>query len=161
MKIKLLIVAIICAAVNYTNAQMYSTAIGVKGGGYNYYGFGGLNLKHDFGSFYGDFTLGGNRGSFSFSALAEKQQELSGNVEWYYGVGAYINNWRDGYGAKWKNQYYYNDHWGVGAIAALGIEYTFDDFPLNIGVDVGPSVNIIPYFGIGWGGSVFLRFAIK
>ena len=31
----------------------------------------------------------------------------------------------------------------------------------NIGIDAGPAVSIVPYFGVGFGGSGFIRFAIK
>lgn len=160
MKIKLVVIVILCIATNYVNAQSYSTAIGVKGG-YSYYGNAGLNLKHDFGGLYGDFTIGGGRGYFNFSAIAEKQNDLSEGFEWYYGIGMFANNWRDGYYAYYKDKYYINDRWGVGALGVIGIEYTFDAIPINIGIDAGPAVSIIPYFGVGFGGSGFIRFAIK
>lgn len=160
MKIKSLIIAFVLITTNYANAQSYSTAFGVKGG-YAYDGTGGINLKHDFGGLYGDFTLGGGRGYFNFSAIAEKQNELSDGFEWYYGIGGYVNSWRSGYYAYYKDKYYYNDRWAVGAIGVLGIEYTFKAIPINIGIDAGPAVNVVPYFGIGFGGSGFIRFAIK
>lgn len=159
MKIKLVVIAILCIATNYANAQSYSTAIGVKGG-YSFYSGGGLNIKHDFGGLYGDFTLGGGRNYFSFSAIAEKQNELSGGLEWYLGIGGYINSWRNGYTYYHKDKFY-NDTWNFGALGVIGIEYTFNELPINIGIDAGPAVSIVPYFGVGFGGSGFIRFAIK
>lgn len=135
--------------------QAYSTGIGFKGG---YPGYGGLNLKHDFGGVFGDFTIGGSNNYLSLSAIAEKQQTLEGNLDWYVGVGAYLNSWRNSY--YYKDKYY--DHGAaVGAVGVLGIEYTFDELPINIGLDAGPAVNIVPYFGVGFGGNIAIRYVIN
>ncbi len=140
---------------NLSIAQSYSTAIGVKGG----YAFAsGLNVKHDFGKLYGDFTLGGGRNYFGLSAAVEKQYELSDGLEWYFGAGGYLNSWRSSY---YVNNEYYNNGVGFGALGLVGIEYTFTDFPINIGIDGGPVLNFTPYFDFDFGINGFLRFAIK
>ncbi len=155
MKIKLLFVAILCVVTNYVSAQAYSTAIGVRGG---FPGAAGINLKHDFGGIYGDFTLGGNKNWFSLTALAEKQQTLSGNFDWYVGLGPYVYSWRNSY---YYDDKIYNSGLAFGAYGCAGIEYTFDEIPFNIGLDVGPAVNIVPYFSIGFGGNFSFRYVLK
>jgi hypothetical protein len=162
MKIKSLIIAFVLITTNYANAQSYSTALGVKGLR-SYYSDIGFNVKHDFGGIYGDFTIGGNKNYFTLNAIAEKQNELSEGFEWYYGVGGYVNSWRDGYYIydNHKDVYYLNDRWGIGALAVIGIEYTFNKLPINIGIDFGPTMNLIPYYNFYFGGSGFIRYAIK
>lgn len=135
--------------------QSYRTGIGFKGG---FPGYGGINLKHDFGGIYGDFTVGGSNNWLSFTALAEKQTSISDGFEWYVGLGGYLYSWRNSYYYKDK---YYNHGAAFGIVGALGLEYTFAEFPLNLGVDIGPAVNLTPYFGIGFGGNFAARFAIK
>jgi len=135
--------------------QSYKTGIGFKGG---FPGYGGLNLKHDFGGLYGDFTVGGSNNWLSFSALAEKQTALSDGLEWYVGVGGYLYSWRNSYYYKDK---YYNHGASFGLLGALGLEYTFSEFPLNLGIDVGPAVSVSPYFGVGFIGNFAARFVIN
>lgn len=142
---------------NIVNAQAYSTAVGVKGG---YPGYGGINLKHDFGGFFGDFTVGGAGRYLSFSALLEKQQTLEGNFDWYLGAGVYGNSWRNGYGYYYKDKYY-NGGFAFGIIGVIGIEYTFEEIPLNLTFDLGPQFNLTPYSGFFFGSSGGIRYVIK
>ncbi len=136
-------------------AQSYSTGIGLKGG---VPGYGGINLKHNFGGFYGDFTLGGGRDNLSVMALIVKQQALKDGFEWYYGGGCYVYSWRNGYT---HNDKYYDNRASFGAMFVLGLEYTFEDIPLNIGLDAGPVVSVVPFTGIGFGSSLAVRYILK
>jgi hypothetical protein len=43
----------------------------------------------------------------------------------------------------------------------LGIEYTFNNIPLNLALDSGPIVQVLPQIGFGWGGGLAVRYAIK
>jgi hypothetical protein len=45
--------------------------------------------------------------------------------------------------------------------ALLGIEYTFNNIPLNLALDSGPIVQVLPQVGFGWGGGLAVRYAIK
>jgi hypothetical protein len=45
--------------------------------------------------------------------------------------------------------------------ALLGLEYNFEDLPLNISIDTGPYFFISPKIGFIWGGGLALRYAIR
>ena len=64
---------------------------------------------------------------------------------WFWGFGAHIGVW----GA---DNPYTGSYEGpiLGADFVLGIEYTFDEIPLNLSLDLLPSVNLVGYSG--WGG---------
>lgn len=157
MKRYLMILTFAAFAVMPSFAQSYTTGIGLKGG---YPGYGGINLKHDFGGIYGDFTLGGGRNNLSLMALLEKQQALKDGFEWYYGAGLYLYTWRNNYG-YYHNDKYYNNRASFGALVVLGLEYTFDEIPLNIGLDAGPVISLTPYVGVGFGSNLAVRYILK
>lgn len=157
MKRILMILVFAAVAATPTFAQSYSTGIGLKGG---YPGYGGLNLKHDFGGVFGDFTLGGGSHYLTFTALIEKQQSLKDGFDWYYGGGLYLYSWNKGYSYSYKNKYYDNRA-SFGAILVIGLEYTFKEIPINIGIDAGPVVTFVPYTGFGFGSNLALRYVIK
>ena len=66
------------------------------------------------------------------------------NLRWFYGGGAHIG-------------FYNGDHveWGtpgtttgvLGIDGIIGIEYTFDEAPINLGLDIKPALNLIGYTG--------------
>jgi hypothetical protein len=45
--------------------------------------------------------------------------------------------------------------------ALLGLEYNFEDLPLNISIDTGPYLFVSPKIGFIWGGGLALRYAIR
>jgi hypothetical protein len=45
--------------------------------------------------------------------------------------------------------------------ALLGLEYNFEDIPLNISIDTGPYLFVSPKIGSIWGGGLALRYAIR
>jgi hypothetical protein len=157
MKRLLLAATFALFALSSTFGQSYTTGIGLKGG---WPGYGGINLKHDFGGIYGDFTVGGGRYNLSFMALLEKQQALKNGFEWYYGGGLYLYTWKNNYGYYHNNKYYENRA-SFGAMFVLGLEYTFDEIPINIGLDAGPVVSLTPYAGVGFGSNLAVRYVLK
>ncbi len=144
-----------------TYAQQYNTAIGIKGG-YYYNGGGSLNLKHFLGgSSAVEVSLGGGSRHLWLQGLFEKNQALSDGLEWYWGIGGDLGFWTNGYEYySKKHDRYYGGTWG-GIDAVIGLEYTFQQFPLNLAADMGPTVRLFPYVGFGWGGGIAARFAIK
>ena len=86
---------------------------------------------------------------------------LAFNVErlrWYYGFGGHIGFWNGDYTYK---------YWGdagvsytvVGIDGVLGIEYSFREVPINLGIDWKPAFNIIGQTGFwGDGGALSIRF---
>ena len=66
-------------------------------------------------------------------------------LNWYWGFGAHAGFWDPG-----TNPNVNTTSAVIGADAILGIEYTFDDFPINLSLDLLPSLNLIG--STGWGG---------
>lgn len=132
--------------------QSYKTAIGLKGG---FPGYGSLNAKHYLnGSHAIEACIGGNANFLWLQGIYEVNKSLPTNgMNWYLGIGPSIgitntiNNTTDGLYLM-----------GTGLI---GIEYTFQDLPINISLDTGPSIQIIPDVGFGWGGGLAVRYKLK
>ncbi len=137
-----------------SQAQQYSTAIGLKGG-FSFNGGGGINLKHFLGgSSAVEVSVGGGSRHIWLQGLYERNQELSHGVEWYYGFGGDIGLFTNGgYDSKYPSGLF------LGADGVIGVEYTFEDFPLNLALDTGPTLRVIPYVGFGWGGGLAARYA--
>jgi hypothetical protein len=136
--------------------QQYKTAIGFKGG---YPGYGALSIKHFLGSstaFEGN--LGGGKNHLWVQGLFEKNNPFKDNFEWYWGIGADFLSYNKGHHYYYKNEYY---GFNLGAVGLVGIEYTFEEIPINLAFDCGPRVNLMPYFGVGFGGNFAIRFAIQ
>ena len=139
--------------------QQYKTSIGIKGG---YPGFGSLNIKHFFGGSSAiEGSLGGGARHIWLQGLYERNKALDQGVEWYYGIGADIGFWTNGYAYynAGKNQSY-TGAWG-GLDGVLGLEYTFEDIPLNLAIDLGPSICLFPYVGLTWNGGLAIRYAFR
>jgi hypothetical protein len=156
---KRVLIGIISCVSFFGFSQGYKTAIGLKGG-YPYYG--SLDLKHDFGKAFGEFRLGGGSHDFFIQGLYEKNADLSDGVQWYWGAGGHLGFWN----FALNNGYYHNgkyyDSGSYGGIdGVVGLEYTFADFPLNLAVDAGPTVQIFPYLRTTFSVAVAARFAIK
>ena len=66
-------------------------------------------------------------------------------LNWYWGVGAHAGFWDAG-----TNPNVNTTGAVIGVDAILGIDYTFDEFPINLSLDLLPSLNLIG--STGWGG---------
>lgn len=133
-------------------AQYYKTAIGIKGG---YPGFGAINAKHFIGEKNAlEASIASGKIGTTIQCLYEWQNSLpTEGLEWYYGVGPNI-----GIQSSALNNGSTLFFSGSGL---LGIEYTFENIPLNIALDVGPVLNIIPTFQLKGGGGLAARYTIK
>jgi len=135
------------------SAQDYKTGIGLRGGFSQ-----GLTIKHFLGekaAVEGLFTTRWR--GFEITGLYEIHNTAFevDHLKWYYGAGAHIGFW-DG-----------NSSWGtpgtaytvVGIDGILGIEYSFSEAPINIGLDWKPAINFIGYSGF-WadGGALSIRY---
>lgn len=140
--------------------QQYSAAIGIKGGRH-YNGGASLSVKHfvkSNGAF--EWNVGSGKNDFWLEGLFEMNYPLSRGIEWYWGVGADIGTWRNGFQFYSKpNQSYYSGRW-VGADAVIGWEYTFKQAPINFAMDIGPTFRVFPYFGATICGGMALRYAL-
>ncbi len=149
---KLLFILLIIATVPVvTNAQSYTNAIGLRGG----FG-GGLTYKHFIKKTVAlEGILVTKSNGFDISGLYEIHAEAfdQQGLNWYYGFGGHIGNWR-------TNDYNDNINYTfIGIDGILGLEYNFREIPINISIDWKPSLNIVGYFG-PWneGGAISLRY---
>ena len=136
-------------------SQEYKTAIGIKGG---YPGFGSLNAKYFLSESTAlEATFGGmsreNYGNGAFVILDyEIQRSLESYFSWYYGGGGLLGFTTNDTGTT-KLQ--------LGINSTIGLEYTFEDVPINCSLNTGPLIFISPEVRFNWGGGLSIRYAIR
>jgi len=84
---------------------------------------------------------------FNLTALYELNINAfdTDNLNFFYGLGAHVGFWGDGNdGPPWLD----DDDDDNGAIfgldGILGLEFTFNEIPFNIGIDWKPALNLLP-----------------
>jgi hypothetical protein len=144
---KLSLITLLFLAVSTCSwSQQYKTAVGIKGG---YPSLGGLDIKHFLRpGFAVEGTIGGFSNTLLISALAEVQKSLPEptGLDWYAGVGPTLGVTSGTY--------------ILSVNGVVGVDYTFQDFPLNLSLDTGPVLSLSP-IGFGWGGGLAIRYAFK
>ena len=125
-------------------AQDYNTGIGLRGGFSS-----GLTVKHFIGSKSAlEGILSSRWRGFQITGLYEIHNHFFDveRMKWYFGFGGHIGFW---------NGDYTHHYWGepgttytvVGIDGILGLEYSFSEVPINIGLDWKPAFNIVGYSG--------------
>lgn len=139
-------------------AQSYKTALGVRVGSEN-----GISVKHflnETNALEGQLTSRWR--GWSLHGL----YELNGNafevanLNWFFGGGAHVGFYDRYNGNPWFDDFDNETVFGLDLI--IGLEYTFDEIPLNLGIDWKPEINLVGYEGF-WGDEVGLsiRFAFR
>ena len=115
---------------NSISAQSYSSAVGVKLG----YCLNGTFKKQIKENFYVDIYAGFRTHFILGGAAVEfhKPIEEVENLYWYYGGGAYFGSYN-------YNSFSYTF---IGINGVLGLDYSFDEIPLNVSVDWMPGFNL-------------------
>ncbi|MGV8092395.1 MAG: hypothetical protein AB2L24_11085 [Mangrovibacterium sp.] len=153
MKKIILLSLFVIAAFVRGNAQDYNTGIGLRAGF-----FSGLTVKHFINQSHAiEGILSSRWEGIDLSGMYEIHN-LAFNVpglNWYYGFGAHIGFW-DGNNGNWNDG---DDHSVVGISGILGIEYSFSNAPINIGIDWKPVLNVIGDSDF-WadGGAISIRY---
>ena len=138
------------------NAQDYKTSLGLRAG-VPY----GLTIKHFFGrSNAVEGILASRYRGFVATALLENEHWTGGypSLNWFWGVGAHVGFWDAGANPNLDNTYSGSV---LGLDGILGLEYTFDEIPLNLSLDILPTLNLVGY--LGWGGingALSIRYVI-
>ena len=148
MKTSFTVLILLLASSSFS--QNYKMALGFKGG---YPGYGSLNAKKSISnSDYLEASIGGfgrypyNVG-FNVQIDYERMQALEEGFSFYYGGGVLL-----GLTSSFVH---------LAPKALLGLEYNFEDLPLNISIDTGPYLFVSPNIGFIWGGGLALRYAIR
>jgi hypothetical protein len=142
----LILTTILTVAVN---AQDYKTGIGLRGGT-----AWGLTLKHFVStkSAFEGFLYAYNHG-FNVTGLYEIHNNAFDveNLNWYFGFGAHVGNYNDPDSDL--------SDFVLGIDGVLGIEYSFSEAPINIGLDWNPYVNVLGNNGFnGASGAISIRY---
>jgi hypothetical protein len=128
-----------------SNAQDYKTSLGIRGGLPV-----GITVKHFLSEANAiEGILATRWGGFVLTGLYEFERWTGEypSLNWYFGFGAHLGTWSQGYNPRLDESY---SGLVIGVDGVIGIEYTFDELPLNLSLDILPSVNLIGY--AGWGG---------
>ena len=137
-------------------AQDYNTGIGLRGGFAN-----GITIKHFVSSKTAlEAIIASRWRGLEITGLYEIHGQAfnTERLKWYIGFGGHVGFW---------NGDYTNKYWGdsgtsytvVGIDGILGLEYSFVEIPINIGIDWKPAFNIIGYSGFwGDGGAFSIRY---
>ena len=87
----------------------------------------------------------------SLTGLYQRYIPLGAAIQFYYGIGGHVGNWKD------KNKHKYDFFLGADAIA--GIEYVCASIPLSFSFDYKPTVNFTGHFGFNTaGGGISVRY---
>ena len=141
--------------------KTYKTAIGIKGG---YPSYGSLNIKYRLNNIQSiEGSIGGSAiGVSSSGVILEGMYEINSplkenGLEWYYGAGALIGLIKE---ADLNAQNGMGNRFLSGAKGIIGIEYTFEEFPLNLALETGPVLLFSPYISFTWAGALAIRYSI-
>jgi hypothetical protein len=125
--------------------QDYRTSLGLRAG-LPY----GLTVKHFLSKTNAlEGILASSWGGFVVTGLYENEHWTGKypGLNWFWGFGAHAGFWDTGMNPNVDETYTGSI---IGADAIVGLEYTFDEIPLNLSLDLLPTFNLIGY--TGWGG---------
>lgn len=151
------ILTLLLVVTTVSNAQDYKTGLGLRGGYPS-----GVTVKHFFAqksAVEGILSFGwGGIGVTGLYQLHNPIPDTPG-LKWFYGFGAHFatanadkkNPFENTYGSKLF----------LGADGIIGIEYTFKDAPICLGLDVLPILNIIESPGLWFNAGLSIRYTFK
>lgn len=118
-----------------SEAQPYQTGIGIRGGATS-----GLSAKHFIGeSAAVEGILGLQFDGFKITGLYELHSGAfdQKNLFWYYGIGAHVGIYNDGYDPPYSD-YDYGADPVFGIDGVLGLEYKIEEIPITFSLDIKP-----------------------
>ncbi len=155
---KIIIVLAFISLATVLSAQDYNASIGFRGGesqGITFKAFVGGNSAFD-------LILGTHYHGLNFTALYEIHKgDIFGvdNLAFFYGVGGHVGFYNSAYWPWTATSYSSGPVIGIDGV--IGIEYTFDEIPINLSLDIVPSINVIPYVGYWQRGALSVRYVFK
>jgi hypothetical protein len=143
MKRFFLTVLLAAAIVMLSGAQDYKTGVGLRVG--NGIGFTVKHFVNQKATFEGLLLTRWH--GFDLTGLYEVHNPAFDvdNMKWYYGGGAHIGFY-DGNDVEWGEPGSTYNVLGIDGI--IGLEYTFDEAPINLSIDLKPALNLIGYTGL-------------
>jgi hypothetical protein len=149
MKKSILTALMAFSILTLAEAQDYKTGIGLRAGLSQ-----GLTVKHFFsGKAAFEGLISARYENLEITGLFEIHNQAFDvrRLNWFYGFGAHIG-FRDEH-HDWK--YEHTTYTTAGIDGILGIEYNFEEIPINLGVDWKPYINLNGYYGLHADGGAF------
>ena len=158
---KFLPIFLFSCLVFYSQAQQYKAALGIRSDLTTLdVPSAQLSIKTFIsGSSALEFNLGGSRTFFWLQAFYERNQRIGRYVEWYWGAGVDGGYWYRPSGGR-ANVRPTTGFW-TGINGTFGIEYTFQTVPINLALDTGPTVRMVPDVKFGWMLGFSMRYAFR
>ncbi len=132
--------AALCSVTTTVRAQEYKTALGVRLSSANAMQNNSISIKHFFTdkmAIEGLFTFGD---PIALGALVELHKPLaSSGLSYFYGAGGYMSFVKTYNPNNNKNETDPN----FGAQGIIGLDYKFNNIPLNLSLDWKPELNIV------------------
>ena len=130
MKRKMIMLLMILAVVTTAMAQDYKTGVGIRFSSNDAAINNSITVKHFLSSRTAIEGLISFGDPFAIGAMVELHNgiESVAGLQWFYGGGAYV-----GFGGR-RN---------VGAQGVLGLDYKFNNLPINLSLDWKPELNLI------------------
>jgi hypothetical protein len=144
---------------NLAYGQQYKTAVGIKGDWSTLnIDMAQLSVKYFFqepNAF--EINFGAGRQFIWLEGMYLYNHPLQNDFDWYAGGGLDLGYWGK-HSAGRLNTQATQGFWG-GATGVFGVEYTFDFIPINVALDAGPTLRMIPDFEVGMKVGFAARYA--
>lgn len=140
-KLAILLMCLFTMALSEMNAQNYNSAIGAKLG----YGLVASYKKFLNEKAAVDLFAGIHWGGLAAGAYYELHYDIQSvdRLQWYWGGGASITTW--------NNSVFDQGYSQLGISGVVGLDYSFEEFPLNVSVDWAPTIVIWSNWDSIWG----------
>lgn len=125
-----------------SDAQEYDTGLGLRVGS-----GAGITVKHFLNNRSAlEGLLMTRWHGFDITGLYEIHDRAfdTDHLQWFYGFGAHIGFYNGDY-VEWGIPGSTHNVLGIDGI--IGLEYSFTDAPINLGIDIKPALNLIGYTG--------------
>jgi hypothetical protein len=150
--------AVFIALMGFQSAKaQYNTGIGLRLGSGN-----GISVKHFVQPHAAVEGILYTRWSgFLLTGLYEVHKDIRGvrGLQWFYGGGAHFGTWNAGFhNLPWGTKRESHSAYGLSGI--VGLDYKFNNSPINLSLDWKPAVNVTDDAGFWWDEVAFsMRFA--
>lgn len=139
---------------SFGKAQNYNTGIGLRGGFTS-----GLTIKHFIGPKSAlEGIIASRWRGISLTGLYEYHNRALNidRLQWFIGFGGHVGFWNGDY-AKWGTPG--NAYTVIGLDGILGLEYSFLEVPVSLGIDWKPAFNLYGHSGF-WvdEGAISIRY---
>jgi hypothetical protein len=127
--LNLLLLIFISAA---SNAQLYKNALGLRVSGVSSLGGPGVTFKHYLNETSAVEAIFSFKDPIGLGAMYQvhKPWNVIANLNWYYGGGAFVT--------------FSKPSVGFGGMGIIGVDYKFEELPLNIALDWKPELALAP-----------------